>query len=158
MSCASSSGHDFAAWCPWPAAGGHDFLPQRTGHPRKTLTCLWLAVQMAPPPTPKMFLSLILAWTGMWLPRPVARELFWGLSHLGRAWLHHLPPPGLGQQVTPGPGGWLGSLLISLPPPAKKGGRVIHQAQELNLTVPSRNPLLSHEEAAPGLCPPPPWA
>lgn len=41
---------------------------------------------------PKMFLSLILAQAGMWLPRHVAKELFWGLSCLGRAWIHHLLP------------------------------------------------------------------
>lgn len=56
--------------------------------------------------------------------RPGATELFWGLLCLGRAWLHHLPPPGFGQQVTPvqalrvPPPGPL--LSTPSPPPGKK--------------------------------------
>lgn len=61
-----------ASWRPW-------FPPQRTGHPRKKLTCLLAGCPGSSALNPKMFLSLILAQAGMWLPRPVAKELFWGL-------------------------------------------------------------------------------
>lgn len=82
----TASGLAFAACCPWPfvtgclvPAGGHWFPPQRTGHPRKKLTCLLAGCPGSSALNPKMFLSLILAQAGMWLPRPVAKELFWGL-------------------------------------------------------------------------------
>lgn len=88
--------------------------------------------------------------------RPGATELFWGLLCLGRAWLHHLPPPGFGQQVTPvqalrvPPPGPL--LSTPSPPPGKKKCKA--ESLRAKFNCPSRNPSLSHPRSCPGLPPP----
>lgn len=144
----------FAACCPWPfvtgclvPAGGHWFPPQRTGHPRKKLTCLLAGCPGSSALNPKMFLSLILAQAGMWLPRPVAKELFWGLLLE-----EGLDPPHCLPQARPAGHPWpwrLSKLPPDLLPSAKGGWGVIQQAQGLNLTVPKLESIAESRRSCP---------
>lgn len=103
-----------------------------------------------------MFLSLILAQAGMWLPRPVAKELFWGSLLLKEGLDPPLASPRLGPAGHPWP--WrLSKLSPDVPSTScqKMGGRVIQQAQGLNLTVPKSESIAESRRSCPWPLPPP---